>query len=35
MSPEVVTQHINLYVNAFSLSLGEQGKKAIIQLQSS
>lgn len=31
--PEVVTQHINLYVNTYSLSLGETGKKAILQLQ--
>jgi 1,4-dihydroxy-6-naphthoate synthase len=35
MSPEVVTKHINLYVNAFSLSIGEKGQNAIIQLQRS
>lgn len=29
MQPEVMKQHISLYVNEFSVSLGEQGRAAI------
>lgn len=29
MDEEVIRQHINLYVNEFSITLGQQGKKAI------
>ena len=29
---EVVDAHINLYVNEYSVSLGEQGKKAVKML---
>jgi 1,4-dihydroxy-6-naphthoate synthase len=32
MSTSVMQQHIDLYVNEFSVSLGEQGQKAIIQM---
>lgn len=32
MSPEVMQQHIQLYVNDFSVSLGEEGKAAIENL---
>lgn len=32
MSPDVMQQHINLYVNDFSVDLGEEGKAAIEQL---
>ena len=32
MSEEVMRKHINLYVNNYSLDLGTEGKKAIIQL---
>jgi 1,4-dihydroxy-6-naphthoate synthase len=32
MSPEVMQQHIQLYVNDFSVDLGEEGKAAIEQL---
>jgi 1,4-dihydroxy-6-naphthoate synthase len=32
MSPEVMKQHINLYVNEFSVSLGKRGKEAINRL---
>lgn len=32
LDPEVVQQHIALYVNKFSISLGEEGKKAIEML---
>jgi 5,8-dihydroxy-2-naphthoate synthase len=32
MEPEVMKKHIDLYVNQYSLSLGEYGKKAIQQL---
>lgn len=33
MSEEVMRQHINLYVNNYSIDLGMEGKKAIEQLQ--
>ena len=33
MSEEVMRQHIDLYVNNFSLELGKDGKNAIIELQ--
>lgn len=29
MQPEVMKQHIDLYVNKFSIALGEEGKKAV------
>ena len=29
LDDQVIKEHINLYVNDFSLSLGEKGKKAI------
>lgn len=32
MEEEVMRQHINLYVNNFSFSLGDKGKKAIFQV---
>lgn len=32
MKPEVMKQHINLYVNDFSISLGQKGKEAINRL---
>ena len=32
MSPEVQEAHINLYVNEYSLSLGEKGREAVEQL---
>jgi len=32
LSPEVMRNHIGLYVNDFSLTLGQLGRKAIIQL---
>lgn len=32
MSEEVMRKHIGLYVNNFSLNLGEQGKSAILQM---
>lgn len=32
MKPEVMRQHIDLYVNAFSLDLGEQGRAAVKSL---
>lgn len=32
MNEDVMRQHINLYVNDFSLDLGRQGKDAIVQL---
>ena len=32
MSPEVCAQHIALYVNAFSLDVGERGAQAIARL---
>ena len=32
MSEDVMRQHINLYVNDFSLELGEAGNKAVEQL---
>ncbi|MEX1188657.1 MAG: 1,4-dihydroxy-6-naphthoate synthase [Bacteroidia bacterium] len=32
MNPEVMQQHIDLYVNDYSISLGEEGKKAIDRL---
>jgi 1,4-dihydroxy-6-naphthoate synthase len=33
MSEEVMRKHINLYVNDYSLSLGETGKKAVSVLE--
>ena len=33
MSEEVMRRHIDLYVNNYSLDLGEDGKKAIEVLQ--
>ncbi len=32
MSPEVMFSHINLYVNSFSVTLGEKGRKAVAAL---
>jgi 1,4-dihydroxy-6-naphthoate synthase len=32
MSEEVMQQHIDLYVNNFSLNLGKEGKKAVLKL---
>jgi len=32
MSELVMRQHIDLYVNNYSLQLGEDGKKAIVEL---
>lgn len=32
MDPEVMHKHINLYVNDFSISLGERGRKAVSRL---
>jgi 1,4-dihydroxy-6-naphthoate synthase len=32
MSEQVMRQHIDLYVNEYSLDLGEKGKKAILKL---
>lgn len=32
MEPEVIRQHISLYVNAFSLDLGAEGEEAVRQL---
>ena len=32
MSEQVMRQHIDLYVNNYSLDLGEDGKKAIREL---
>jgi 1,4-dihydroxy-6-naphthoate synthase len=32
MDPKVMKQHIDLYVNDYSLWLGEDGKKAVIEL---
>jgi predicted solute-binding protein len=32
MKPEVMQQHIDLYVNDYTLSLGSDGKKAIRML---
>jgi 1,4-dihydroxy-6-naphthoate synthase len=32
MSEQVMRQHIDLYVNNYSLQLGEEGKKAIVEL---
>lgn len=32
MSPDVMRQHIDLYVNSYSSSLGEKGKKAVYKL---
>ena len=34
MSEEVMRSHINLYVNDFSLDLGEKGKAAISKMYS-
>jgi 1,4-dihydroxy-6-naphthoate synthase len=33
MSEQVMRQHIDLYVNDFSIDMGEVGKKAITQLE--
>lgn len=33
MDDDVIEQHINLYVNKFTLSLGEKGKKAVQKLE--
>jgi 1,4-dihydroxy-6-naphthoate synthase len=33
MSTEVMRQHIDLYVNNFSVDMGETGKSAIAQLE--
>jgi predicted solute-binding protein len=32
MSDDVINSHINLYVNDFSLSLGEVGKTSILKI---
>jgi 1,4-dihydroxy-6-naphthoate synthase len=32
MSEDVMHQHISLYVNNYSIELGEQGKKAVMKL---
>jgi 1,4-dihydroxy-6-naphthoate synthase len=32
MSEEVMRKHIDLYVNDYSLSLGKEGKEAVIKL---
>jgi 1,4-dihydroxy-6-naphthoate synthase len=32
MDEKVMRQHIDLYVNNYSLSLGEEGKKAVMTL---
>ncbi len=32
MEPEVMKKHIDLYVNQYSINLGEDGKKAIQKL---
>ena len=32
MSEQVMRQHIDLYVNEYSLDLGEKGKNAILKL---
>jgi len=33
MSEEVMRQHINLYVNDFTIDMGDTGRKAIEQLE--
>jgi 1,4-dihydroxy-6-naphthoate synthase len=33
MSEEVMCQHINLYVNDFTIDMGDTGRKAIEQLE--
>jgi 1,4-dihydroxy-6-naphthoate synthase len=33
MSEAVMRQHINLYVNDFTIEMGDTGKKAIAQLE--
>jgi 1,4-dihydroxy-6-naphthoate synthase len=33
MSEQVMRQHINLYVNDFSIDMGETGRSAITQLE--
>ena len=33
MSETIMRQHINLYVNDFTIDMGEEGKKAIAQLE--
>ncbi|MEN9701663.1 MAG: hypothetical protein RIR55_989, partial [Bacteroidota bacterium] len=33
MSEQVMRQHIDLYVNDFSIDMGETGKNAITQLE--
>jgi len=32
MSPEIIRQHIKLYVNRFSLDLGDEGRQAVTEL---
>jgi 1,4-dihydroxy-6-naphthoate synthase len=32
MSEEVMRQHIDLYVNNYSIALGEDGKKAVMKI---
>lgn len=32
MAPEVIRQHIDLYVNRFSIQLGEEGRRAVAEL---
>jgi 1,4-dihydroxy-6-naphthoate synthase len=32
MSEEVISQHIDLYVNPYSLDLGKEGKRAVEML---
>ena len=33
MSENVMRQHINLYVNDFTIDMGDTGRKAIVQLE--
>jgi 1,4-dihydroxy-6-naphthoate synthase len=33
MSEDVMRQHINLYVNDFTIDMGDTGRKAIAQLE--
>jgi 1,4-dihydroxy-6-naphthoate synthase len=34
LSDDVINQHINLYVNDFSIDVGPEGEKAVIELLS-
>ncbi|MCK5286810.1 MAG: 1,4-dihydroxy-6-naphthoate synthase, partial [Thermodesulfovibrionia bacterium] len=34
LSEDVINQHINLYVNAYSVDVGEEGEKAVNELLS-